>query len=259
MSRVKRLDQVKKMLDEAMNRYNPDGFIHDDPIQIPKRFKSIQDQEISGFIAATLAWGQRKSIIRSAERWMELMDHAPYDFVMNHEESDLTRFKGYVHRTFQEADAQFFVHALQHIYRNHTSLEEFWTDCSVKEGIVQFRKSFFDAEESLQRTQKHVANPEKKSACKRINMFLKWMVRTDPFGIDLGIWNRVSPAKLMIPLDVHVHRTALSLGIIKRKQADWQAVEELTNQLRRWDARDPVKYDYGLFVLSHSGELPNHP
>lgn len=248
-------EKQRGLVESAMAKYESAGFIEDDPIQIPRRFTHLPDVEIAGFIAATLAWGQRKSIITSAERWLAIMDNSPHDFVLNHTESDLKRFKGFVHRTFQEADAQYFMLALQRIYQEQNSLELFWAGRSVKEGIQAFRDAFFNSAESLPRTQKHVANPAKNSACKRINMFLKWMVRSDEFGIDLGIWKQLPPSDLMIPLDVHVHRTALNLGIVDRKQADWKTVEHLTEVLRDWDSNDPIKYDYGLFVLSHNKGL----
>lgn len=253
---------VSDILNTAAAVWNNPDFIESDPISVPHRFNRLQDREIMGFWAATLAWGQRKTIINSALRLSELMDHAPYDFVMNHEESDRARFSDFKHRTFQYTDTLWFLHWLQEYYRREESLETAFYrqmspgDITVENALAGFHDSFFEHPYAPERTRKHVATPARGSTCKRLNMFLRWMVRNDDRGVDFGIWNRISPSQLLIPLDVHVDRVARRLGLLHRPQTDWLAVLELTENLRQFDADDPARYDFALFgmgVSSHPG------
>jgi len=242
-------------LDRCVERFNVPSFIPDDPIRIPHGFTGLQDREIMGFWVSMLAWGQRKTIINNALRLIDLMEGAPYDFILNHQESDRARFADFKHRTFQYTDTLYFLEFLQWHYRRHDSLEvafsQFLTPASPDAGpaLIGFHDYFFSLPNAPQRTRKHVATPARKSSCKRLNMFLRWMVRRDKQGVDFGDWQQISPAQLMVPLDVHVARIATRLGLLRRTQRDWQAVEELTAALRCFDPRDPVKYDFALFGL----------
>ncbi len=246
---------MKAFLDEAVCRYNTPRFIESDPISIPHRFSGLQDREIMGFWAATLAWGQRKTIIQSAARLAELMDNAPCDFIRNHEEIDRKRFLDFKHRTFQATDTLWFLEFLQQFYRQNESLETAFSrhlassDKTVENALRGFHDDFFAHPDAPARTRKHVATPARGSTCKRLNMFLRWMVRKDDTGVDFGLWTGISPAQLLIPLDVHVERVARHLGLLKRPQTDWKAVLELTENLQAFDPADPVKYDYALFGL----------
>ena len=246
---------LKILLDLAVLRYNTPAFIADDPISLPHGFRALQDREIMGFWAATLAWGQRKTIINNALRLAELMDGAPYDFIKNHTEEDRAGFLPFKHRTFQATDTLWFLEFLQQYYRRHTSLETAFTrhlgpdDVTVERALAGFHRDFFDHPDAPQRTRKHVATPERGSTCKRLNMFLRWMVRRDDRGVDFGHWSGIRPDQLLIPLDVHVERVARRLGLLERTQSDWRAVLELTARLREFDAVDPVKYDFALFGI----------
>ena len=244
--------ELKLFLDEKSRTFNNESFIDSDPISIPKRFSRLQDIEIIGLWTAILSWGQRKTIINSGMRLIELMDGAPYDFVMGHSEKELARFDTFVHRTFQPVDALYFVDFFKNYYAENESLEDaFMTgedSWDAEKGLIQFQKTFFQSEYAPQRTRKHIASPERNSSCKRLNMFLRWMVRDDAI-VDFGLWKRLDKAGLYIPLDVHVQRVAHSLGLLDRKIPDWKAVKELTSRLRAFDAADPVKYDFALFGL----------
>lgn len=244
--------ELKEFLDEKVDLYNRSDFIDSDPIQIPHRFTLKEDIEIAGFLAATLAWGNRKMIINSANKLINLMGNAPYDFVMSHSKTDLERLDGFVHRTFNAVDAKTFVRALKNIYQNHHGLEAVFnqntSENRLQKNIHEFRNVFFKIEHEA-RTQKHISDPLKNSAAKRINMYLRWMVRDDQRGVDLGIWKSISPAQLSCPLDVHSGNVARKLGLLTRKQNDFQALEELDANLRKLDAADPVKYDFALFGL----------
>lgn len=237
-------------------RYNQPDFIADDPISIPHRFGHLPDREIMGFWTAMLAWGQRKTIIQNAERLVALMDGAPHDFVLNHVEKDRERFLSFKHRTFQATDTLWFLEFFQQYYRQNNSLEYAFTrhlttgDSTTESALIGFHRHFFDHPYAPDRTRKHVATPERGSTCKRLNMFLRWMVRRDEAGVDFGQWAGIRPAQLLIPLDVHVERVARRLGLLERKQTDWLAVLELTTRLREFDAEDPVKYDFALFGMS---------
>ncbi|HAW20719.1 MAG TPA: TIGR02757 family protein [Flavobacteriales bacterium] len=247
LSNIKK--ETQEVLENAYQAFAKPNFIESDPIQIPARFTTKEDIEISGFIAATIAWGQRPTIIRNANRLIELMDGAPSDFIRNHESSDRERFSGFVHRTFNDIDAMYFLEALQHLYTVQNGLEgAFDSNGSVKERIAGFHHTFFGIPH-LDRTKKHVSNPEKGSSAKRLNMFLRWMVRPNKEGIDFGIWKSISPSELMMPLDVHTGNVGRKLGLLKRKQNDWKAVEELTASLRLLDPIDPIRFDLALFAM----------
>lgn len=243
------------LLDRAVAQYNRPDFIADDPISIPHRFAKLQDREIMAFWAATLAWGQRKTIIQSANRLSELMDHAPYDFMLNHLEQDRARFESFKHRTFQATDTLWFLEFFQQFYQKNHSLESAFSrhlvsqDATVENALRGFHDDFFDHPYAPERTRKHVATPARGSTCKRLNMFLRWMVRQDKAGVDFGVWKNIRPAQLLIPLDVHVERVARRLGLLQREQTDWKSVLELTENLRAFDAADPVKYDFALFGM----------
>lgn len=249
---MKRIRSVAELLEEKFNQYNSPSFIKADPISVPHRYSVAGDREIAGFLAATIAWGQRKSIVQSALKLMVLMDDAPYDFVMNFSENDLKRFEGFVHRTFNYTDITVFLYALKNIYQVHGGMEKVFADGLKKDGmdhaIAHFRDVFFEVPHAA-RTRKHVSNPLSGSCTKRINMYLRWMIRNDGRGVDFGIWKSIRPDQLVCPLDVHSGRVARRLGLLKRKQNDWKAAIELTENLRQFDPDDPVKYDFALFGL----------
>ncbi len=248
-------NELKEILEDNYRKFHQPFFIEDDPIHIPHLFTKKEDIEIAGFLTATIAWGQRKSILKSAHRIIKLMDGAPYDFILNHLEKDRAKVFGFVHRTFNADDLIYFFAALQNIYHNKGGLEKIFLHPqakSMKERLAHFRTIFFELDH-LQRTEKHIANPFKGSAAKRINMFLRWMVRPSDAGIDFGIWTKLKPKDLMIPLDVHTSTVARKLKLLERKQNDWKAVEELTNNLKLFDANDPVKYDFALFGMGVYG------
>ncbi|MFZ4543014.1 MAG: TIGR02757 family protein [Saprospiraceae bacterium] len=249
------MTDLKSFLDESVVRFNVSGFVAADPISIPHRFDKLQDIEIMAFWVAMLAWGQRKSIINSANNLCQLMDYAPHDFILNHQEIDRKRFLDFKHRTFQATDTLYFLEFLQQYYRKYDSLETAFSssltkaDLHVENALIGFHNLFFSLDEYPERTRKHIATPERKSTCKRLNMFLRWMVRKDNNGVDFGLWNDIKPSQLLMPLDVHVERVARNLGLIQRKQTDWLTVLELTENLRQFDPIDPVKYDFALFGL----------
>ncbi len=302
---VKFNENLKQTLDEYVERFNRPDFIADDPISIPHRFSKPQDIEITAFWTAILAWGQRKTIINSANRLFEYMDNAPHDFIKNHKETDRKRFENFKHRTFQPTDALYFLEFLQQFYQNNDSLETAFarhlndignigndisdiepdkkvdfshhiynvskkTDPSVSDAnqspkfhiqnpisstpsvstaLIGFHNDFFGLPDVPHRTRKHVATPLSKSTCKRLCMFLRWMVRQDDKGVDFGIWRNIKPSQLLMPLDVHVERHARRLDLLTRPQTDWQTVLELTDNLRQFDPADPVKYDFALFGM----------
>lgn len=251
---------VGKWLEEGFIRYNQTAFIEADPISIPHRFTRLQDIEIMGFWAAMLAWGQRKTIINKSAELIELMDGAPYEFIRGHRESDRKPFMQFKHRTFQPTDTLYFLEFFQQYYRQHDSLEDAFArhlapeDEHTEKALTGFHELFFSLPYAPERTRKHVATPARKSTCKRLNMFLRWMVRQDEKGVDFGLWKRIHPRQLLMPLDVHVDRVARRLKLLERKQADWQAVLELTGRLRQYDPEDPVKYDFALFGLGVLGK-----
>lgn len=255
MSKSNKLSDLKAFLDRKYSQYNTPDFINEDPISIPHRFFRLQDIEISGFIAAVLAWGQRKTIINKCTELFNLMDNAPYDFVRNHQESDLKAFLNFKHRTFNATDTLYFIQYFQQYYQHHESLEKAFLaeghrdEENLEAGLIRFHNQFFTLEDHPLRTKKHIATPARNSACKRINMFLRWMVRDDDRGVDFGLWKNIKPSQLICPCDVHVDRVARKLGLITRKQTDWQTAKELTAGLKLLDPEDPVKYDFALFGL----------
>ena len=273
---------IAELLNEKVEKYNRPNFIANDPICIPHRFSKKQDIEIMGFWAATLAWGQRKTIINKCNELVNYMDNAPHDFILNHSENDLKPFLNFKHRTFNDIDTLYFIHFFKKYYQNHDSLEDaFLNEQQKLVGITKqklvgicnpdpkngtglqiqsnringFFTLFFDDEAAPPRTRKHVASPQRGSSCKRLNMFLRWMVRQDDKGVDFGIWQQIKPSELVCPCDVHVDRVARSLGLIQRKKTDWQTAVELTETLKELDPNDPVKYDFALFGLGVEGEM----
>lgn len=244
--------ELKSFLDEKVIQYNTLDFIESDPVQIPHLFSPKEDIEIAGFLSATIAWGNRKMIIKNAHKMMDLMGNSPYDFVMSHTENDLERLESFVHRTFNGQDFASFIKSLRHIYNNHGGLEAVFAQHqephSMQKSISEFKKLFF-AIEHQNRTQKHISDPMNGSAAKRINMYLRWMCRQDNKGVDLGIWKSISPSLLSCPLDVHSGNVARKLSLLTRKQNDGKALAELDLKLRELDPNDPVKYDFALFGL----------
>ena len=274
--------ELRDFLEKKVLEYNHPSFIGKDPVSVPHRFSRKQDIEIAGLFAAIFAWGNRITIIQKSNELMERMDEAPYDFIRNHQPADLKRFLGFKHRTFNSTDLLYFIHFLQHHYQQAGSLESAFTPGTndeklligqtglissekeksraaekksihanehVKNALNVFYKRFFALSDAPERTKKHIASPDKNSTCKRLNMYLRWMVRKDSKGVDFGIWNNISPADLVCPVDLHVARVARSFGLISRKQTDWETAMELTSALRRMDKNDPVKYDFALFSL----------
>lgn len=245
---------LKNFLEEKYDKYNRIDFIESDPISIPHQFTKKEDIEIAGFLAATIAWGQRVTIINNANKLMNLMGNNPHDFLLSAKQKDFQKFDSFVHRTFNGEDTVFFMKALQNIYKKYGGLEKVFLNNStnndaILNAITHFRKIFF-AIEHPQRTRKHISNPSENSSAKRLCMYLRWMVRNDRRGVDFGIWkSTLLPSHLMCPLDVHSGNVARKLGLLKRTQNDWKAVEELTANLRKFDAKDPVKYDFALFGL----------
>jgi uncharacterized protein (TIGR02757 family) len=244
-------NKLKLFLDEKVDLYNQPSFIKDDPICIPHSFIKQQDIEIAGFFAAIFAWGNRTTIINKAKELMLLMDNAPHDFCLHHSPKELKRLLLFKHRTFNTTDLLYFVEFFRQHYVKHKSLEIAFAEHgnTTEEMLTGFYHYFFSLEHVPERTKKHIATPERKSSCKRLSMFLRWMVRQDNKGVDFGIWKSISPAQLICPLDLHVVRVAKRLGILQRKQTDWLAAIKLTEYLRTLDADDPVKYDFALFGL----------
>ena len=249
------MQDLKGFLDEKVEKYNQPGFITLDPISIPHRFSKKEDIEITGFFAAILAWGQRKTIINKCIELFEMMDNSPHDFLIHHQETDLKRFLNFKHRTFNEVDTLYFIHFLSWYYQSYPSLEVAFLggqtggQDAMYKILIEFHAFFFSLVDAPTRTQKHIATPERKSACKRINMYLRWMVRSDQKGVDFGLWKKISPSQLICPCDLHVDRVGRKLGLITRKQTDWLTAVELTQKLREFDPQDPVKYDFAIFGL----------
>lgn len=244
---------LKNFLDEKVDQYNQQSFIINDPISIPHRYSGRQDIEITGLIAAVFAWGQRKTIIRKSEEFFSYMDFAPYDFIRHHSENDLIPFLKFRHRTFNATDALYFIQFLRWHYQQWDSLEEaFLPEVGpgrMEDRLIRFFNYFFSLPDFPPRTTKHIPTPQRKSACKRLNMYLRWMVRSDQKGVDFGLWTRIQSAALICPCDLHVDRVARKLGLIQRKQTDWLTAVELTEKLKEFDPQDPVKYDFALFGL----------
>lgn len=257
----KRIDwlELKELLENRVERYNRPEFIALDPVCIPHQFSKKQDIEIAGFFAATLAWGQRTTIINKCNELLKMMDHAPHDFILQHRLSDLKMFKHFKHRTFNSTDALYFIESLSHYYSRNHSLEDafLWdrqqlttnVDFPIEAGLMNFHSTFFSLPDYPKRTIKHVSSPAKKSACKRLNMFLRWMVRQDDKGVDFGLWKKIPASQLVCPCDVHVERVARKLNLITRRGMNWQTATELTVNLRKLDPQEPVKYDFALFGM----------
>lgn len=244
--------ELKEFLDSKVEQYNTPEFIDSDPIKIPHFYSLKEDIEIAGFLTATISWGNRKSIIKNSTYLMELMDNSPYEFVMYHKPKDLERINSFVHRTFNGLDCKQFIKSLKHIYINHNGLEGIFNKYSQKNSLqlaIHYLKLHFFEIKHLQRTKKHVSDPMKNSAAKRINMFLRWMIRPNYTKVDFGIWSSLSPSLLSCPLDVHSGNVARKLGLLERAQNDARAVAELDESLRILDSVDPVKYDFALFGL----------
>ena len=244
---------LKDFLDSKVAQYNNPGFIDNDPICIPHSFPLRQDKEIMGFFAAIFAWGQRKTIISKCRELSGRMDDKPYEFIINHSDSELKHLLGFKHRTFNDTDLLYCVDYMKRHYSQYDSLEKAFfpsENMSVEEGLTHFQSGFFSHPDAPHRTRKHIPSPKQKSACKRLNMFLRWMVRRDDRGVDFGLWTKIPPSKLICPLDLHVERTARILNLLKRDKPDWKAALELTQNLRLLDKEDPVKYDFALFGIS---------
>jgi uncharacterized protein (TIGR02757 family) len=247
--------QLKKFLDKKVDEYNQPFFIAPDPICIPHLFSKKQDIEIAGFFAAIFAWGNRTTIINKSRELMQLMDNAPHDFCLHHTDAELKRLLHFKHRTFNPTDLYYFIAFFQMHYTSNLSLETAFakgmhaTDMNIENALNAFYDYFFSLEEVPKRTMKHIASPNKKATCKRLNMYLRWMVRKDNNGVDFGIWKLIKPSQLIIPLDVHVARVARHFKLLNRNQTDWLAAIELTSEMKKLDPKDPAKYDFALFAL----------
>lgn len=254
--------ELRDFLEKKVLTYNHPSFIELDPVSIPHRFSKKQDIEIAALFAAVFSWGNRTTIIQKSGELLKNMDDAPFDFIKNHQPSDLKKLLGFKHRTFNSTDLLYFIQFLNSHYKKSDSLESaFMPDLLIKKtnrsvehefvksALTVFYTRFFSLWGAPHRTEKHIASPEKNSTCKRLNMYLRWMVRKDDQGVDFGIWKRFSASELICPVDLHVARVARRFGMIQRKQTDWQTAMELTNALREMDKSDPVKYDFALFGL----------
>ena len=255
---------LKDFLDSKVAEYNQPNFISNDPICIPHLFTQKQDIEIMGFIASILAWGQRKTIINKCKELIERMDGSPYDFIMQHREEDLKALLGFKHRTFNDTDLLYFVEFFRYHYSRFDSLEDAFLigqkkvephEISIEKSLNEFKAYFFSLPDFPMRTRKHISSPAQKSTCKRLNMFLRWMVRVDNKGVDFGIWNRIAPSQLICPCDVHVERVARKFHLITLDKLNWKAAMELTENLLILDKQDPVKYDFALFGLGVEKEM----
>lgn len=246
---------LTEFFNKKASEYNQPDFIKSDPVCVPHLFSKKQDVEIAGLFAAIFAWGNRTTIIKKAKELLQLMDNAPHDFVLQHTDQDLRRLEGFKHRTFNATDLLYFISFLQHHYAQYPSLETAFTrwmspgDETIEQALIGFYHYFFSLEHVPVRTRKHIASPEKKSSCKRLNMYLRWMVRNDDRGVDFGIWNNIAPAQLVCPIDLHVARVAKRFRLLDREPVDWLAALELTSYLRKLDKTDPAKYDFALFGL----------
>ena len=252
---MKETNSLKDFLDSKVELYNRRDFIKDDPICIPHLFSKREDIEIAAFFASIFAWGSRKIIINKSKELMQLMEMQPHQFILHHSEKELKNLLQFKHRTFNTTDLLYFIEFLKYHYSKHNSLEDAFSkwmsakDETIEKALIGFHHYFFSIEDVPERTKKHIATPEKKSNCKRLNMFLRWMVRTDNNGVDFGIWQKIKPSQLICPVDIHVARVAKRLNLLLRKQTDWTAALELTSYLRTLDPSDPVKYDFALFGL----------
>lgn len=246
-------ENIQSFLDQKVISFNHSTFIETDPIQVPALFTAKENIEIAGFLAATLAWGQRPTIIRNALKLVTLMKNDPIEFLLNTPEEEWDGLQDFKHRTFNGSDCVYFLKSLKNIYQNYGGLEPVFTDGfrngnTIFSALIHFRKIFFELEHE-RRTEKHISNVETGAAAKRLNMFLRWMVRSDQAGVDFGLWKQIPASALMLPLDVHTGNVARKLGLLIRSQNDWRAVEEITAKLREFDSKDPIKYDFALFGL----------
>jgi uncharacterized protein (TIGR02757 family) len=248
-------EELRVFLDKKVDQFNQPFFVKDDPLSVPHLFQKKQDREIAGFFAATFAWGIRQTIIKKSVELMQYMDMSPHDFIINHQPSDLRKLLSFKHRTFNSTDLLYFIEWMHHHYAKNDSMETAFFPApdrsmdAVEKGLNHFHEYFFSLEDAPPRTRKHVAAPKRNSSCKRLNMYLRWMVRMDDQHVDFGIWKNISPSQLICPVDLHVARVAKKFGLLQRKQVDWQAAIELTEKLRELDPRDPAKYDFALFGL----------
>ena len=250
--------ELKEFLDERVSKYNQKSFIELDPISIPHQFEDRKNREIMGFWTAMLSWGQRKTIVNKSQELIKLIDNDPYDFIMNHKEQDLKALLGFKHRTFNSTDTLYFIYFFKKYYGVHETLEDGFINPedpgNMEKGLMYFHHLFFDDENAPKRTRKHVSTPLRKSACKRLCMFLRWMVRNYDRGVDFGLWDRIKMSDLKIPLDVHVYRVAIELGLLESKKTNWKAVIQLTEKLKEFNPHDPVAYDYALFSIGVLGQ-----
>src|SRR5688500_2008789 len=242
---------LKDFLDKKVDEYNQPFFIQDDPISIPHLFTKKQDIEIAGFFTAIFSWGNRTTIIQKSKELMQRMEMQPHEFCLHHDGNDIKKLIGFKHRTFTDTDLLYFVDFFKQHFTRHTSLESAFTmhGETIEKMLIGFHHYFFSLDHVPNRTRKHIANPERGSTCKRLNMFLRWMVRNDKKGVDFGIWKKIRPSQLVCPIDLHVARVAKRFKLLRRKQTDWRAAVELTNYLRTLDEKDPVKYDFALFGM----------
>jgi uncharacterized protein (TIGR02757 family) len=249
------MDKLTVFLNKKVTEYNKPSFIDTDPICIPHSFSKKQDIEIAGFFAAIFAWGNRTTIINKSKELMGLMDNAPHDFCLNHTDNELKKLLHFKHRTFNPTDVLYFVDFFQHHFSENESLEIAFTqsmekdDANIENALNGFYQYFFSLENVPKRTMKHIASPAKNATCKRLSMYLRWMVRKDKNDVDFGLWKSISPSQLIVPLDLHVARVARHFKLIKRKATDWQTAVELTNAMKLLDKNDPAKYDFALFAL----------
>lgn len=247
--------KLKDFLNKKVDEYDQPFFIDKDPVCIPHMFSKKQDIEIAGFFAAIFAWGNRTTIINKSRELMQLMDNAPHDFCLHHSDADLKKLLSFKHRTFNPTDLLYFIDFFHQHYSNNNSLESAFTksmkknDENIENALNGFYNYFFSFEHVPKRTLKHIASPDKKASCKRLCMYLRWMVRRDSDGVDFGIWKKIQPSQLVIPLDLHVARVARHFKLLERKQTDWQAALELTEAMKTLDKNDPAKYDFALFAL----------
>jgi uncharacterized protein (TIGR02757 family) len=245
--------KLREFLNKKVDQYNTPDFIANDPVSIPHSFKSKQDKEITGFFAAIFAWGQRKTIISKCKELVGRMDNAPYDFITGHTDADLKKLLKFKHRTFNDTDLLYCIEFMKRHFSKYNSLEDAFfplDNMDVESALNHFQSYFFSYPDAPQRTRKHIPSPMRKSACKRLNMYLRWMVRKDDKGVDFGLWTKIKPAGLICPLDLHVERTARKTGLLQREKPDWKAAVELTDNLKILDREDPVKYDFALFGIS---------
>lgn len=249
------IKDLKTLLNSKVDQYNQPSFIEHDPISIPHLFTRKQDIEIAGFFAAIFAWGIRTTIINKSKELLELMDNAPHDFIIHHTDRELQTMLAFKHRTFNTTDLLYFILFLKHHYESNNSLETAFSkwmnknDTTVEKGLIGFHDYFFSLEDAPVRTKKHIATPIRNSTCKRLNMYLRWMVRSDNKGVDFGLWKSIKPAQLVCPIDVHVARVATHLGMINDQQVNWKTALDLTERLKEFDAKDPCKYDFALFGM----------